>query len=863
MNYLTLSKEPLQQYSVALLVPVIRKDEILKAYITPYNLDPENVVVFDLHYSQTKKKTPAAEIKQYLEEMLIPHLIDAGVKYLIVTDSEYFKVLTKAAKVDANIGYVMDSCLGDFKVIYAPNYRQIFFDPEKITTKISQAINALTKHMVGEYVSPGSNIFHHEEYLYTVDEIASALERLIQENRPLSADIEAFSLKHYSAGIGTVSFSWSKYEGIAFPVDLHPEAIYIRKLLKRFFERFQPKMRWHHISYDVTVLIYQLFMADLLDTKGLLNGLDIMLRNWDDTKLISYLATNSCAGNELSLKAQAQEFAGNYAQENIKDIRKIPLPDLLKYNLADTLSTNYVYDKHWPTLIADQQLDIYENIFKPAIVDIIQMQLTGMPLDMNRVLEVKQLLETDQNIALAKLANNPQIQRFEYQLNEDWVAKRNASMKVKRIAIGDEPQTFNPNSDQQLQKLLFEMLALPVISKTDNKQPSTDGDTLKALLNHTTDPVILEMLGALGDLSTVSVILTSFIPAMLEAPQGPDGWHYLFGNFNLGGTLGGRLSSSGPNLQNIPSGAEGEKTNKGRYGKWIKSCFKAPPGWLFSGLDFASLEDRISALTTKDPNKLKVYTDGYDGHCLRAYAYFTEQMPDIDPTSVDSINSIEKKYKPLRQKSKNPTFALTYDGTYVTLMTNYGFSEEFAKKIVASYKELYQVSIDWVQAKLDRASIDGYVTVAFGLRVRTPLLKQVIRGNSKTPYEAMAEGRSAGNALGQSWCMLNTRAASEFMGKVRKSEYSLDIRPCAQIHDASYYLIREDLAVIKYCNDHLVDAVKWQDHPDIVHDDVKLGGEFGIFYPTWNEEATIPNDSTIEQIIEVIDKHVAKLSEKQ
>ena len=64
-------------------------------------------------------------------------------------------------------------------------------------------------------------------------------------------------------------------------------------------------------------------------------------------------------------------------------------------------------------------------------------------------------------------------------------------------------------------------------------------------------------------------------------------------------------------------------------GKLIKSCFKAPPGWLFTGLDFASLEDRISALTTKDPAKLAVYLYGFDGHCLRAQTYFSENMPDI------------------------------------------------------------------------------------------------------------------------------------------------------------------------------------------------------------------------------------------
>ena len=252
-------------------------------------------------------------------------------------------------------------------------------------------------------------------------------------------------------------------------------------------------------------------------------------------------------------------------------------------------------------------------------------------------------------------------------------------------------------------------------------------------------------------------------------------------------------------------------------------------------------------------------TDGYDGHCLRAYAYFSDQMPDIDPNSVESINSIEVKYKPLRQKSKNPTFALTYDGTFKTLMTNYGFSEEFAKRIVASYKGLYQVSIQWVQAKLDQASKDGYITAAFGLRVRTPLLKQVVRGNSKTPYEAEAEGRSAGNALGQSWCLLNNRAASEFMGEVRKSKHRLDIRPCAHIHDAQYYLIRDDLEPILFTNERLVHAVKWQDHPDIWHDEVKIGGELSIFWPDWSKEVVIPNDATADEIVTAVEKHRAKL----
>ena len=226
---------------------------------------------------------------------------------------------------------------------------------------------------------------------------------------------------------------------------------------------------------------------------------------------------------------------------------------------------------------------------------------------------------------------------------------------------------------------------------------------------------------------------------------------------------------------------------------------------------------------------------------------------------VAVINSIEYLYKPLRQDSKAPTFALTYQGTFVTLMNNCGFSKEKAQMIVERYKELYEVSIKWVQDKLDEASQKGYVTAAFGLRVRTPLLKQVIRGTRKTPYEAEAEGRSAGNALGQSWCLLNNRASAEFMGGVRKSKYRHDIRPCAHIHDAQYMMIRDNIDAIAYTNEHLVKAVFWQEHPDIAHDEVKLGGELSIFWPDWSEEIVIPNHATKEEIFGAVDKHLESL----
>src|SRR5699024_1456459 len=112
---------------------------------------------------------------------------------------------------------------------------------------------------------------------------------------------------------------------------------------------------------------------------------------------------------------------------------------------------------------------------------------------------------------------------------------------------------------------------------------------------------------------------------------------------------------------------------------------------------------------------------GYDGHSLRAFAYFGEQMPDIVDT-VESINSIQVKYKHLRSDSQAQTFLLTYGGTYMGLMKNSGFREWKRKTRKKRYHELYVVADAWVQARLDEAGKTGYGTAEFGYRVCTRLL---------------------------------------------------------------------------------------------------------------------------------------------
>ncbi|MDR8247505.1 DNA polymerase I, partial [Acinetobacter baumannii] len=89
---------------------------------------------------------------------------------------------------------------------------------------------------------------------------------------------------------------------------------------------------------------------------------------------------------------------------------------------------------------------------------------------------------------------------------------------------------------------------------------------------------------------------------------------------------------------------------------------------------------------------------------------------------VESINSIKVKYPKLRSRSKSPSFALQYAGTWITLVKNCGFSEPEAKRVEANYHKMYEVSDKWMAEKIQECCEKGYATVAFGLRIRTPLL---------------------------------------------------------------------------------------------------------------------------------------------
>ena len=394
-------------------------------------------------------------------------------------------------------------------------------------------------------------------------------------------------------------------------------------------------------------------------------------------------------------------------------------------------------------------------------------------------------------------------------------------------------------------------MGLPVLDFTETKQPATGAETIEKLINHTQAPLYKELLAALIAYGGVTKILSTFIPAFegaISKDSGDTVW--LHGNFNLGGTVSGRLSSSEPNMQNLPSGSE--------FGKAIKKCFQAPPGWVFAGADFNALEDRVNSLLTKDPNKLKVFTDGYDSHCLRAFYFFPDRLPGITE-DVQSINSIKKLYPTVRQDAKGPAFAIQYAGTWRTLVKNLGFDENLAKQIEVNFHKMYSVSGDWVKTEIGKAVQQGYATTAFGLRIRTPLLGQTYLGMSATPREAEAEARTLGNAIsGQSFGLLNNRAGNAFMEKVWKSEYRYDILPIAMIHDSFYLLIRDNLDTVTWVNNELPKEMSWQELPEIAHPTVHLGAELDVHYKGWHQPITLKNGLNSEEILKTVQDGVIK-----
>lgn len=789
---------------------------LLEYYIEPLEkigIPRRDIVVKPLLYN-TSSKILAKTAKAYLAKLI--NIIPSSIDKLVIADANYFKFITKIGKINDIYGTTVQGAIENyekFKCTYVPNYKSLFNTPNN-TQYIELGIKVLKEDL-------GKDIIHNAYYATRFGQDRELLDTLYQY-KTLTADIETNGLA-IDSKLLSISFAWDQHNGIA--IDLKETGTYY---LKKFFESYSGNLIFHNGLFDIKLLVRNLWMNSKDDWEGMITGLSFF-QNVDDSMLTTYIETNSTVKHSLSLKNNTVEYTGQYAIE-VENLSKYTRKEILQYNLIDSLATWYLWNKY----IDGKYSRPYKEIFRPSIYPLLKMMLVGLPMDSNRVKTVNNELNLQEQTVLHNIQTHPLILTFNKVLQREAVEEYNSTRKKKRKTIKDfEDVVFNPSSNQQLSKLLYEHAKLPILEKTNTGNPSTEAKVLNNLKQQINDQSIIDLLDMFLDLANITKINGTFIKAFMQEED------YLHGNLRLGGTQSGRLSSNSPNLTNLPS--------QGKMGKLIKSCIVAPDGWLFAGADFSALEERIGAILSKDPERIKIYTEGYDGHSVRAYKYFSEQMPDIDPNNVTSINSIADKYPDLRQKSKGPTFALQYSGTAYTLHKNAGIPMNEAEKIEKAFHDLYKVSDEFADSNREFMEANGYVECAFGLKLRTPIVRQCILGNSKTPKEADAEVRSANNAVTQSWGMLLNRAMIATNNKIDEAGLSTSILPINMIHDAGYFLVKDDPAIVKFLNDTLIKEMEWNDDCLIRSTEVPMQASLEIG-KSWDTLTELKNNASFLDI---------------
>ena len=524
MKHIIYSENKDNKYEVAILIKegAFKQRALEEHYFDPLaklGLQSDSMIGLSLTYN-AQNKAPISLVNDSLVTILKASE-KLGVKTLLVADATYFKKLTGERKAEPHHGYIKPCNITreveiydvgsetyittkepyPIDIILSVNYQVLFYKPD-MQDKLTMSLETLANHTQGTHVDLGIDIIHSAEYPRSQEDIASILTHL-HAYPELTCDIETFSLLFHEAGIGTISFAWDQHNGIAFPVDymttlhmgstdrhgMQVDNYEVKALLRKFFETYKGKLTYHGGTYDIKILIYELFMDNLLDNEGLIQGLDVMYRNIDDTKIITYLAVNSTAGNVLGLKPNSFEYTGNYSQDSINNIRLIPLEELLKYNLIDSLATWYVKKKNYPIMIADDQKSIYDEIMIPSMKLITHMELTGMPMDPDHI---KVMHKTLLDVILAQksiLSGSQLVKDYEWARQREACVVANLLLKRKIRPIEDFYEKFNPASTKQVQELLYgdDMFNLPVIDKTDSGAPAVGAKTLRKHLNHLTN----------------------------------------------------------------------------------------------------------------------------------------------------------------------------------------------------------------------------------------------------------------------------------------------------------------------------------------------------------------------------------------
>jgi DNA polymerase I len=362
-----------------------------------------------------------------------------------------------------------------------------------------------------------------------------------------------------------------------------------------------------------------------------------------------------------------------------KTFDEVPLEIAAKYGAHDSLQTF----KLKPVL--EKELD-KEPKLKKVFYDI------EMPFYWVLVcMEQKGILFDPEKIAQTKTDVNKEIDNIE---NKIFSALSTGATIV--------PEKFNLNSPKQIEHLLFDVLGLPPVKKSDKGQRSTDQEVLKELSTvHPIPGLILQH----RELSKLKNTYLDPLPTFLNPKTGR-----IHTSYSQTLVATGRLSSSDPNMQNIPTGTE--------FAQQIRSAFIAPQGHILMSADYSQIELRVLAYLTQDPVLIKTFTDDLDIHAQTA-----AQLFDVP---LDKVTGQQ------RQLGKRINFSIMYGMSPFGLAKDLNIKQSEAKAYIEKYFAQYPNVADWMAKTVQRAVENSYVETWYGRRRFIPELKE----RNKTIFEA-------------------------------------------------------------------------------------------------------------------------------
>lgn len=495
----------------------------------------------------------------------------------------------------------------------------------------------------------------HDYQLVDSKEGASELCRTLLTFDTVAFDTETTSTDAISAELVGMSFSVEGHRAwyVAVPAD-EDEARALVEVFRPFFSSKEILKVGQNMKYDLTVLAnYGMEVeAPLFDTMLAHYVVQPELRHNMDYLAEIYLKYQTIHYDELfeRFKALGPRAAAG------KTMRDLAPADIVDYACEDADVTLTLM----PLLAKEMEecgvRSVFDNIEMPLMPVLARMERNGVVLDTAAIEETGRLFRS----------------------------RMEALEKEIYTLAGEE---FLLTSPRQVGVVLFEKLKISdKVKKTKTGQYSTSEDILEGL--RTKHPIVGKILDHRG----LKKLLSTYIEALPKLINPKTG--HIHTSFNQAVTATGRLSSSNPNLQNIPV--------RGEDGKEIRKAFIPEPGCTFFSADYSQIELRIMAHLSGDENMIRDFNAGADIHAATAARVFKKPLDEIGRDE--------------RRKAKTANFGIIYGISAFGLAERMEVSRSEAKELITSYFETYPRVKEYMNTSIERARDKGYIVTEFGRR---------------------------------------------------------------------------------------------------------------------------------------------------